>query len=814
MSEQMTTPIAADDIAVIIAGLLHDVGKVIYNPNMKTGGVAHGAHGKAYLEKILKSSNLSDYHQNMILEAAAFHHEKELGHASEKVDDNSTAYITYMADYVAASVERMQHNKEAYVDYEFMQTKPLESVFDLLFEEDGAKVNRSYYKALTLGHEDEINYPNINTNLINQNFYELIEKRLDEILKDIELSTDFVNSLLAVLEETLTYIPAVHFDKRDISLYDHLKMVAGLNSCIKQYMEEKYQGVSYKTVLYDNRDSFVKEKAFLLYSMDISGIQKFIYTIDNKDVLRNLRARSFYLEIMMEHIIDGLLDKLSLTRANALYAGGGHCYLVIPNTDLVKQAVKEYEQEIKQWLIKHYGTELYVGSGYGEASAQIFNNIPNGSYQRLFSSVSEGINASKVKRYSATDIVGLNNRRHTDRSRECVTCKRTGVISKNSGRCELCSRIVTLSEGIMSMEKSYFSIVKATDKENNLGLPLPGDCYLHADTGKALHKRMEDRGFVRAYAKNKNIDNLPVTTVIKVGNYAYSENNQPWSFDDFADKGRGIKRVGILRADVDNLGTAFSLGFNKESTLARTASLSRQLSLFFKYHLNGILQGKKAAVVYAGGDDLFIAGSWRDIIDIGMDIDTKFREYTGGKLTLSAGIGMYSPSYPISRLADEVGALESISKKMPGKKSVTLFPDGKEIKVLDGAHTITLSSGTYQWEQLRKGVIGDKYKTIESFINSVNSSDKLKGNSFLYKVLELLRQREDKISYARFAYMLARLEKDLKQNVPKDNNFKKQDKFVKQIDDFSTKMYGWMKSDEDSRQLITALYLYVYENRK
>ena len=60
--------------------------------------------------------------------------------------------------------------------------------------------------------------------------------------------------------------------------------------------------------------------------MDISGIQSFIYTIGEKGALKGLRARSFYLEIMMEHIVDELLEKLSLSRANLIYTGGGHCY--------------------------------------------------------------------------------------------------------------------------------------------------------------------------------------------------------------------------------------------------------------------------------------------------------------------------------------------------------------------------------------------------------------------------------------------------------------------------------------------------------
>ena len=71
--------------------------------------------------------------------------------------------------------------------------------------------------------------------------------------------------------------------------------------------------------------------------------------------------------------------------------------------------------------------------------------------------------------------------------------------------------------------------------------------------------------------------------------------------------------------------------------------------------------------------------------------------------------------------------------------------------------------------------------------------------AFLYRMLELIRHREDKINMARLAYMLARLES-------------KEKKEEYQI--FSRKVYQWSCNKEDSKQLITAIYIYVYLHRK
>lgn len=70
----------------------------------------------------------------------------------------------------------------------------------------------------------------------------------------------------------------------------------------------------------------------MLFSADISGIQNFIYNIGGKGVLKGLRARSFYLEILMESAIDEFLERLELTRCNVIYTGGGiHiCFCRVP----------------------------------------------------------------------------------------------------------------------------------------------------------------------------------------------------------------------------------------------------------------------------------------------------------------------------------------------------------------------------------------------------------------------------------------------------------------------------------------------------
>ena len=141
---------------------------------------------------------------------------------------------------------------------------------------------------------------------------------------------------------------------------------------------------------------------------------------------------------------------------------------------------------------------------------------------------------------------------------------------------------------------------------------------------------------------------------------------------------------------MDNLGTTFVHGFqgkngeNTYTTISRTATLSRQLSLFFKCYINNILreestgiisktEERKVVIVYSGGDDVFLAGAWNDVLAAFIDLRNAFHKFTQGTLTISGGIGVYPPKDPLNVMAKEVAALEDYAKGLVGKNAIALF---------------------------------------------------------------------------------------------------------------------------------------------
>ena len=156
-------------------------------------------------------------------------------------------------------------------------------------------------------------------------------------------------------------------------------------------------------------------------------------------------------------------------------------------------------------------------------------------------------------------------------------------------------------------------------------------------------------------------------------------------------------------------------------------------------------------------------------------------------LTISAGIGIYGDHFPIRQAASLTAGLEDEAKSLPHKDGIALFAAG------DGH--------CYPWDTYLERICGEKLATLERYFSSGDSEH---GTAFLYRLMELLRQAQagGGIALARYAYLLARLEP--KRNAPNYPGYKR----------FSEDMYRWALNSADRGELLTAICIYVYRNRK
>jgi CRISPR-associated protein Csm1 len=683
---------------------------------------------------------------------------------------------------------------------------PLSSIF-----------NRINGRNQTLTHSmrpltKEINYPgHSGKSQVTASDYQSILDELHNKLKSISLQEEYINSLLSILECCFSFMPSSSYseDVSDISLYDHLKITASVGSCISEYLQDSGT-VDYRKELLVNRDAFLNKKTFVMLSGDFSGIQSYIFNIVPEGALRRLRSRSFFLEIMMEHIVDGILSSCGVSRANLIYSGGGHCYILLPNTEQVIQNIEKKKKRINDWLRENFGTKLFYACAYIECSANDLMNIPvsEAPYEQIYRELSRKLSRQKLHRYTAKELMELNEASQAPGSRECRICGTEANLCAGDNICQWCNNFGRLSSALL--DKELIITVSDRELENRSFLPFPTDSgeeyYYFTDEEDA--KELLGGGLVKKfYTKNKPNPEFLNSTNLYMGDYVYDTH-----FDELVDKD-GYNKLAVLRADVDNLGQAFISGFtrqsdnakekNRYSTFSRTATFSRQMSMFFKFYLNSILEGKegsfaidgsdtaarkKVVTVYSGGDDLFLIGNIRDILEAAVTIRTTFDQYTSGSLSITFGIGIYPVRYPLYNSAFETAKLEETAKLKEGKNSITLFTSKED--------------HTYYFDEFVSRVIGEKYRLVRDFFE-FETEEQERGSAFLFNILKLLEDSSDRINIARYAYILARME-------PKAGN----NEYKSIYRNFSKKMYSWILNPKDRKELITAIYIYNYLSKK
>lgn len=815
-----------NDMEILMKGALwHDVGKVCYRAGKK---VNHSQAGADFLENYLNNNA----ENNRLLNCVRYHHADYLKQADIQSDD--LAYIVYEADNIAASMDRRDNESDT---RGFDRNMALESVFNIF---DGKTKNPKKYNLVCENPAGGFNYPSDNQGDLSVSKYAALVEKLKIILNKYDINNLSINQTLQIIEKVFRYVPSStnRNEVCDISLYVHSKITAAVAACLKLYFAE-HNIIDYKRYCYIGATvkKFRNEKVFQLISGDISGIQNFIYTIPTKGALKSLRGRSFYLEIFLENFIDELLSRLNLSRANLLYCGGGHFYVLAPATKTAENIAEELHCSCNEWLLSNFGTKLYLAVGRENFSSNELINI-SGS---IFSAVNRKINQDKTNYYNEALLKklftpGSKYSVNQEKTRECSICHNSSmqlaVYDDDKLICPICAGLYRLGENILK-DDSIFLISREKQADAMPIFGFSGDYYLYA-VNEAQIGAFND--IVRIYSKN-TADLAKDAIRLWIADYcARTENDTVMTFDELAQascqKERGIKRLGILRADVDNLGTAFIGGFIKSgeadkfkyATISRYANLSEDLSMFFKYAVNNICAGNLAGldtvqekpfnifgfgkkkqrnihVIYSGGDDVFLVGAWDDLLETAVDIYKAFQQFTGSRLTFSAGMAMFTPTYPISKMAEVTGMLEEASKNTADKNSIALF--GFETGLKDSGSKL-ICKHIYKWDEFINGVCRDKLNFILAQLDFDNTSANklIMGKSAAYNFMRLLQLSEtEAFNLACFAYVLARMQ-------PKDKER------LGAYERFAQNVYKWIRSAHDKKQLCTALNLLVYYLRE
>lgn len=842
------------------AAMLHDIGKVC----LRASGLreTHSKQGADFLKPFVGTSDEG----RQIIRCIRYHHGRELGGQAARLPEDDLAFLVYEADNIAAGTDRrgLEEGVDGEEAPEAGKPKPrwetyanLENIFNI-FSGQGAPSSFSL-KELNGDQFDNYPFPGCPNGAAKGQYQAIVETLKQNFARKnpVDMAP---NELLRILEDTMIYVPSStnRSEACDISLYDHVKITAAVAGAMFRYFEAHHIENLKKTCFTDGkaqRDT----PMFLLVSGDFSGIQDFIYRVPTKGAMRMLRGRSAYLDIMLENMADALLEKLGLSRANLIYSGGGHFYILADNTEETISVLQEGFRDINRSLLKWFSASLYLASAWTAVTANELMG-QSASSTSMFRRVSETMAKAKLKRYDEDTLEILFSTESavnevSSSSRECALCHRSGMklepyapsqmeedASEGMEVCPFCNNLYLLGKYLIERKETDHTLLAVLSAEREGALPLPvpdGEEWLHPIFTEDIEKLEQAGILVRLYDKNGSRTAEKMATRLWMADYAARD--EEGHVKDFkalsaasgeGEEGKGIRRLGVLRADVDGLGAAFMAGFrrkgldhpNQYGTLSRYSALSRSLSVFFKRIIREVAEkhlpqgmkpfylfqdkgaGKRDIhIVYAGGDDLFIVGAWDDLLEFVVDLRRTFAAYTNGKLTFSAGLGLFSDAYPVISMASAAGELEDEAKGAVGKDHIALFGSGTEMNRERGYR----KAPSCRWNVFTDVVVGEKVRfLLDHFsligINSEEAGADAKlsgGKSLLYRMLLLLRDKP--FNLARFAYTLARMEPSPKEKAEKRAHY----------DKVRTTWYRWAVDAKEREQFETALQMVIYRMR-
>ncbi|MFM7886613.1 MAG: type III-A CRISPR-associated protein Cas10/Csm1 [Pseudanabaena sp.] len=461
----------------------------------------------------------------------------------------------------------------------------LSLLFDRVKLPDGKGADQNHYVPL---HEIDSNlegYPSIPYPLSDQPSQTDLQKYRAKIANEIKahlINSDRwndLNFLTFILEK---YGSSVSYGDSHTALVDAARMTAAVAVALSQ-----------------NQESGAK---FHLIAGSLSGIQDFIYTISSDGALKSLRARSFYLELVAEEIVQQILTKFNLPRTNVIYAGGGNLFILTGgHAVLLGDDLKIIQNEFNEWLLKTFQGKIFFSLDYESCDVQ---DIGSSEFRKCWNKVIAKLAIQKSRKF-VTQIEQENSKLLATKYsyQPCKVCHRDDDTDdlkhlnqhdqESPLACETCIDMFKLGDQLPDT-----SAIFRTKQDSSNGAKYSikiNQFYYHLFEDTRLIPNPETETVY--WINNWEIANYTKgsTVLMLMGRY-YQEitKNEFPRAEELAANAQGIKRVGYLRMDVDRLGQIFAHGLDDNNySLPKVASLSRQMSYFFKVYLNSLASDRK-----------------------------------------------------------------------------------------------------------------------------------------------------------------------------------------------------------------------------
>jgi CRISPR-associated protein Csm1 len=728
---------------VILAALLHDIGKFLqWSSLTKTGDFEkHPQISEKfvsdYSECFNKVSNLQ-----LLKTLIGKHHnspDSPPDLSVQSIEDphtRSVAYLVSKADNLSSG-ERGEH-AEQWQDY---KATPLMCVLERLNHETDEHLKLRYHPQ-PLGSVQSL------SGIFPEQFKEFAPGELNKHLKSfgdefIDLFTpkgksrkpvnnaDFDTFLAHLTSLIYRYTSCIPSDTQgkipDVSLFDHLETTAAIATCLYRYHAER-DSLTEKTL------ASPKEPRFCLAVGDISGIQRYIFDIAQVavggGVARRLRARSLYVQLCSEVAAHIILRRLKLPMLNMIMNSGGKFYLLLPNLPETVAALEQVQQHVDEWFLTQLNGELTLNLAHTIFDEEGFEvGSSESGFGAVLKRTSDNLNKRKLNTLSSTII--YNGKWQEDKfliktsfegKSACRSCRKFPATQD-----ELCIHCDRDSRTGSKLTRAKY--IAFYDKADTGSIPVAG----YSVSVEADLKDLAPSPYLVLKLNDTDMPELnaypSITKYLTAHVAADEKSGTPATFEDIAQNSKGAGLLGFLKADVDNLGQTFAFGLKRSKdsidTISRIATASRMLDLFFSGWVENLLNTKfkNCYTIFSGGDDLFIVGPWNEMPRLAELIRVDLDRYSGNpKITMSAGVLIAKPGFPIARAASAADDILKLSKKEPKDK-------------------LTILNHTRPWTDWQ--LVKQEWDTLEKLISEDKVTKSKVSSAFLYNLLRYGRMYQN-----------------------------------------------------------------------
>lgn len=428
----------------------------------------------------------------------------------------------------------------------------------------------------------------------------------------------------------------------------------------------------------DIKDLYTSDEMYLI-SGDFYGIQKFIFEgLTTKNAAKVLRAKSAFVQLFTSVISKYICNKLEIEEKYILSTNAGKFEILSPKMN--ENILKEIQETINQYFIKRFYGLSGINICFVSCIKDDFEESKK--YKILREKIANEIEKSKFKKFDLqTQEPILSYDKNITNQSLCKICniRKVKDVKAEESCCKVCDNFISLGKKLTTFK------IDEIVKSDVIGI---------------------------------KFDDFICDVIIdeKIKSYVQkNEQGEILEFDDFSKNSQGAEAIGILKADVDGMGLFLKKENNSVTDCFENFDLfSKTLDNFFSLHIPRKMEKdfKNTYTVFAGGDDLFLLGSWDVILKLARFIESEFKRFVkSSELTISFGIAMAKPSKPISYLAHETEHLLENSKELEGKDAITLFGE------------------TVKWDSYKK-----VFKTLNEDLEKIDEKDI--NTAFLYRLLD------------------------------------------------------------------------------